>query len=85
MGSPKLTSPFMTKYEKVKVIIFRAKSLEEDSFPLIEEEELERVRYDPIEIAKIELERGLLNYAIKRELPSGKYETVHVNKLKSLD
>jgi len=60
-----------TKYEKARLIGSRALQLSMGAPFLIEltKEDLERLHYNPIEIAKREFEKGLIPMAIKRPLP----------------
>ena len=60
-----------TKYEKARIIGARALQLAMGAPLLIElkKEDLEKIRYDPIAIAKIEFEKGILPITIKRPLP----------------
>ncbi len=60
-----------TKYEIARILGARALQIAMDA-PLlvkIEKEELERIRYDPIRIAEIELRNEALPITVKRPLP----------------
>ena len=60
-----------TKYEKARIIGARALQLAMGA-PLLfdlKKEDLEKIRYDPIQIAKMEFEKGILPITIKRPLP----------------
>lgn len=60
-----------TKYEIARILGARALQIAMDA-PLlvkIEKEELERIRYDPIKIAEIELRNDALPITVKRPLP----------------
>jgi len=61
----------MTKYEKARIIGSRALQIAMGAPFLVDlnPEALERIRYNPIEIAKIELEKGVIPIAIRRTLP----------------
>ena len=66
----KKAQPF-TKYEKARILGARALQLAMGA-PLIlklEKKDLEKIRYNPIMIAKKELELGVLPLNIKRPLP----------------
>jgi DNA-directed RNA polymerase I, II, and III subunit RPABC2 len=65
------TYPFLTLYEKTKVISLRAAQLARGSHPFIEVPEY---LTDVYEIAKTELEAKRLPYILKRPLPDGTYE-----------
>jgi DNA-directed RNA polymerase subunit K/omega len=75
---PKLTSkgahktyPFITLYEKTKIIGLRANQLSKGARPYIPvPDHVSSVR----EIARMEFEQKRLPFIIKRPLPSGKYE-----------
>ena len=61
----------LTKYERARLIGARALQIAMGA-PLlfeIKEEDLEKINYNPIEIAKIELEKGILPITIKRPMP----------------
>ena len=60
-----------TKYEKARIIGARALQIAMGGPILInlEKEDFEKIKYNPIEIAKMELEKGILPITIKRPLP----------------
>lgn len=60
-----------TKYEKARMIGARALqiSLGAPFLVKISEKDLEKLRYSPLEIAKIEFEKGVLPIAVKRPMP----------------
>lgn len=61
----------LTKYERARLIGARALQLSMGA-PLLfdmKAEELEKIRYSTIEIAKMEFDRGILPITIKRPLP----------------
>lgn len=60
-----------TKYEKARLIGARALQLSMGAPLLLKlnEEDLEKIRYDPIQIAKMEFEKGILPISIKRPMP----------------
>lgn len=60
-----------TKYETARIIGSRALQIAMGAPFLIKlsEKELEEVRYNPVEIAKLELEQGVLPLTINRPLP----------------
>ena len=65
-----------TKYEKARIIGARALQIAMNA-PLlikIEEEDLEKINYDAIKIAEIELESGILPISINKPLPMKKME-----------
>lgn len=60
-----------TKYEKARLIGARALQISMGAKILIDlkQEDFERINYNPIEIAKLELEKGVLQITIKRPMP----------------
>ena len=72
-----------TKYERARILGARAFQIAMNS-PLlikIEKEDLEKIRYDPLKIAEIELESGVLPISIKKPFPRKKEE--ELRRLKS--
>lgn len=61
-----------TKYEKARVVGARALQISMGAPFLIkmDKKKLEKINYSPIEIAKIEFEKGILPITIKRPLPA---------------
>ncbi|MBS3167767.1 DNA-directed RNA polymerase subunit K [Candidatus Woesearchaeota archaeon] len=61
----------LTKYEKARILGARALQISQGAPLLVKlsEKDLERINYSPIEIAKIELEKGVIPMDIKREMP----------------
>ena len=60
-----------TKYEKARVIGARALQIAMGAPLLLDlkEQDFERIKYSPIELAKMEYEQGVLPITIKRPLP----------------
>jgi DNA-directed RNA polymerase I, II, and III subunit RPABC2 len=65
------TYPFLTHYERTKIIGMRANQLSKGSVPFIA---VPKHVTDVREIARLELEQKRLPYLIKRPLPNGTYE-----------
>lgn len=65
------TYPFLTHYERTKIIGLRANQLSKGSVPFIA---VPKHITDVREIARLELEQKRLPYIIKRPLPNGTYE-----------
>jgi len=65
-----------TKYEKARMIGSRALQISSGAPFLIKlsKKDLEEIRYNPIEIAKLEFEKHIIPMAIKRPLPVRKDE-----------
>ena len=66
-----MTEEKLTKFERARIIGSRALQIAMGAPFLVklEKEDLEKVRYNPIEIAKLELAKGLVPIAIRRNLP----------------
>lgn len=73
----RITKPFLTKYERVRLIGDRTKQLAEGAKPLIKNAE----NIEPEEIAKLELQHNIIPLIIERPLPNGKKERWHVSEL----
>ena len=65
------TYPFLTQYERTKIIGMRANQLSKGSVPFIA---VPPYVTDVQEIARLELKQKRLPYIIKRPLPNGTYE-----------
>ena len=65
-----------TKYEKARMIGSRALQLSQGAPFLVKlnKKELEKVKYNPIEIATMEFDKRLLPITVKRPLPEKKEE-----------
>ena len=72
------TIPFLTKYEKARVLGIRARQLSSGATPLVEVGNLEL----PKEIANKELIERKLTFIIRRPLPNGKYEDWRLDELR---
>lgn len=61
-----------TKYEKARMLGSRALQISMGAPFLVEvsEEDLEKIKYNPLEIAKLEFEKGVIPIAIKRPVPN---------------
>ena len=61
-----------TKYEKARIIGARALQISMGAPFLLkmDKKKLEQINYSPIEIAKLEFDKGILPITIKRPLPS---------------
>ena len=78
------TTPFLTKYEKARIIGARALQISKNSPILISTDELGD-ETDPIAIAEMELRKGKIPFIIRRYLPNGSYEDWPVKELKLSD
>lgn len=61
-----------TKYEKARIIGARALQISMGAPFMVKlsEEDLKNIRYNPIEIAKMEFEKDLIPITVKRNMPS---------------
>ncbi len=61
-----------SKYEKARMIGSRALQISMGAPFLVklEDKDLKKINYNPIEIAKIEFEKGIIPITVKRPLPS---------------
>lgn len=66
----RITKPVLSIYERVRIIGDRARQLLEGAKPMIKGAE----KLNPKEIARLELDKGVLPFKIVRELPNGKKE-----------
>lgn len=73
------TWPFITRYEKGRIIGTRALQLNQGAYPLIETHET-----DPIKIAQAEFKENKIPLIIRRYLPDGSYEDWNVSDLKDI-
>ena len=65
-----------TKYEKARILGSRALQIAMGAPFLVKlsEKDLENVKYNPIEIAKLELKEGLIPITVKRPMPQARKE-----------
>ena len=77
-GVERRTIPFLTKYEKARIIGKRAMQISKGSPPLVEVGTLE----NPIDIALKELTERKIPFIIRRPLPNGTYEDWRVDELR---
>jgi len=63
-----------TKYEKARIVGSRALQIAMGAPYLIKlkEEDLERIGYNPVEIAKLEFQEGIIPITVKRPSPKAK-------------
>ena len=76
-----------TKYEEARILGARALQISMNA-PLlinISEEDLEKINYDSLKIAEVELESGILPISIKRPMPTKKEEELKRVKEAKLD
>ncbi len=75
----RITMPYLTKYERVRVLGTRAKQISLGAKILVKNIDLTTKK--PLEIAKIELEHGVIPFKIRRPLPNGKIEEWKISEL----
>ena len=75
----RITMPYLTKYERVRVLGTRAKQISLGAKILVKNIDLTTKK--PLEIAKIELEHGVIPFKIRRALPNGKVEEWKISEL----
>ncbi len=69
----KVTSPFITKFERTRVLGTRATQIEGGAKTLLSKDKLKNIRL-ATEIAELEYENKLIPFIIRRYLPDGQYE-----------
>lgn len=73
----RVTKPFLTKFERVRLLGDRAKQLSLGAKPMLKNTEL----LNPKEIARLEIEKKVIPLIIERTLPNGKKERWNINEL----
>ena len=73
----RVTKPFLTKFERVRLLGDRAKQLSLGAKPMLKNTEL----LNPKEIARLELEKKVIPLIIERTLPNGKKERWNITEL----
>ena len=76
-ATKRTTTPYMTKYERARILGTRALQISMNA-PLMVELEGET---DPLQIALKELSKGLIPLIVRRYLPDGSYEDWTVSEL----
>ncbi len=66
----RVTSKYMTKYEKARILGMRALQLSNNAQPTIEI----YGETDPLKIAYMEMKRGTIPIIVRRYLPDGRHE-----------
>jgi DNA-directed RNA polymerase I, II, and III subunit RPABC2 len=77
IDSERKTKPYLTKYERVHILGFRAKQLSLGAKPMIKNVD----NLNAKEIARLELINKKMPFLIKRDLPDGTVELCDVNSL----
>lgn len=76
----KVTKPFLTKYEKAKILGLRAQMLSNGSIPMIETKYLINIT-KTLDIAEMELKEKKIPLFIRRYLPNKEYEDWRLDEL----
>jgi len=74
IGKIEIGPPFLTRFERARIIGNRALQLSLGAPPLVVVPEGKYISY--IELAEIELERRVLPISVRRSLPSGRYQDI---------
>jgi DNA-directed RNA polymerase I, II, and III subunit RPABC2 len=77
----RITSKYLNKYERVKIIGIRAQQISYGALPLVDIGNLT----DPMDIAMLELKEKKIPFIIKRYLPNGTFELWNLNELLFVD
>lgn len=73
----RVTVPYLTKYERTRLIGARAEQLNRGSLPTVKVGNLKNT----IDIAKKELEERKIPFIVRRKLPNNKYEDWKIEEL----
>jgi len=74
----RITTRFLTKYEKARIIGARALQISKNAPVMVE---IESGEWDPIKIAEKELIERKIPFIIRRYLPDGSFEDLRVDEL----
>jgi len=77
----RITKPFMTKYERVRLLGVRTQQLISGAKPMIKNTQ----NLTPKQIAELEIENNVLPLIIKRPLPNGQVEYWKTSELKRIN
>jgi DNA-directed RNA polymerase I, II, and III subunit RPABC2 len=74
--SRRVTTCYMTKYERARILGTRALQLSMNAPPLVDPRVIyeSREMHDPLKIAMRELQEGKIPFIVRRYLPDGSYE-----------
>ena len=75
--SERITSRFMTKYERARILGSRALQISKNAPLMVDPGE----ESDPYKLAEMELDRGKVPFIVRRYLPDGSYEDWKVSEL----
>jgi DNA-directed RNA polymerase subunit K/omega len=77
----RITKPILTKFERVRILGDRAKQISLGAKPMVKGV----IKLSPIDIAKLELEKGVIPLIIERPMPNGKKERWFINELQVIN
>ena len=77
-SNEKQTPPYLTKFEKARILGIRARQLSKGAIPLVNTDNLD----NPEDIARKELMERKLPFIIRRPLPNGKFENWKLDELR---
>ncbi len=69
----RMTRPYLTKFERTKILGTRAAQIEGGAKALLQKDKLKNVR-QAIQIAELEFQEKAIPFIIRRYLPTGQYE-----------
>jgi DNA-directed RNA polymerases I, II, and III subunit RPABC2 len=78
----RITKPFLSKYEKTRIIATRAQQIAYGAMPMIDFNLGEGV--DPVYLAEEELKQKKTPFLVRRTLPSGHYEDWKITELEDI-
>lgn len=73
----KITTPFLTKYEKTRMLGTRALQISMNASSTVDTKD----EFDPLKIAIMELEQRKIPLIVRRHLPSGDFEDFTIDEL----
>lgn len=82
-ANERITKPFLTKYEKTRIIATRAQQIANGSMPLIEFDA--KSKFESVDLATEELRQKKTPLIVRRTLPNGMYEDWKVAELVDQD
>lgn len=78
----RLTKPFLSKYEKTRIIATRAQQIAYGAMPMIDFNINDGI--DPVFIAEEELKQRKTPFIVRRYLPSGQYEDWKMSEIEDI-
>ena len=81
----RITPPFLTKYEKARVIGVRATQISKNSPLYLNADDKDLSHWDPLYIAEKELSEKQIPFVIRRYLPDSSFEDWKLSELRMLE